>query len=308
MSMVLRDQNFARMSHQEWSEAVRPKVQGTWNLHNACVNSDLDFFILFSSISGVYGQRGQANYAGANTFLDAFVQYRHSLGLPAGAVDIGMMFDHGAVAENPQLLARLTASGGYGVRVNQLLDCLEVILQAPRIGEAEALVSPSAAFVEQSQLVLGLRSLTSLSDPNNRQPWKADRRMAIYHNDARSRASSGSKSSSTTKLTSLMNEATSDPKVLSSKATIDRLAEIIARQLFQLLLRPVEEDGGVDVSQSLGEAGLDSLVAIEMRAWWKSSFSTDISVLEMLGMPTLLALGEHAAKSLQKKLEDEGTE
>lgn len=51
------------MSFQDWQTAVLPKVQGTWNLHHASIGLDLDFFLLFSSWSGLVGQWGQANYA-----------------------------------------------------------------------------------------------------------------------------------------------------------------------------------------------------------------------------------------------------
>lgn len=299
MSMVLRDQNFVRMTYQEWNEVVSPKVEGTWNLHKVCAELDLDFFILFSSISGIYGQRGQANYGGANTFLDAFVKYRHGLGLPAGVIDIGMMLDHGAVADNPQLLARLVANGSYGIRVNQLIDCLELLLMTSTPTMSAPAESPT------SQLILGLRSTIALNDPNNRQTWKNDRRMAIYHNEVEASTAATSKTTSTTELTALLNDVVADSTILYSPDTTNRLAKIIVRQLFQLLLRPVEEDSEVDVHQSPADAGLDSLVAIEMRAWWKTSFGTDISVLEMLGMPSVLALGEHAAKKLMVKLETE---
>lgn len=73
MSMVLRDENFESMTFDDWRTASAPKVQGTWNLHNATLKADLDFFLLFRSLSGSVGQPGQANYASANTFLDAFV-------------------------------------------------------------------------------------------------------------------------------------------------------------------------------------------------------------------------------------------
>jgi hypothetical protein len=89
-SMVLQDQAFPRMSLFDWKTATAPKVEGTWNLHNATLSAgiDLDFCVLFSSMSGVTGQAGQANYAGANTFLDSFVQYRTHLGLAAASIDM----------------------------------------------------------------------------------------------------------------------------------------------------------------------------------------------------------------------------
>ncbi|GKZ27195.1 type I Iterative Polyketide synthase (PKS), partial [Aspergillus brasiliensis] len=65
MSMVLRDKSFSRMTKSEWDTAVDPKVKGTWNLHHAStsINANLDFFVMFSSLSGIIGQPGQINYA-----------------------------------------------------------------------------------------------------------------------------------------------------------------------------------------------------------------------------------------------------
>lgn len=66
------------MSEIEYQDALSCKVQGSWNLHNMAIElrQDLDFFIILSSISGIHGNKGQANYASANSFLDAFASYR----------------------------------------------------------------------------------------------------------------------------------------------------------------------------------------------------------------------------------------
>ncbi|KAJ8130650.1 hypothetical protein O1611_g2979 [Lasiodiplodia mahajangana] len=117
MSMVLRDQMFDKMSLDDWNAVTRPKVQGTWNLHNITLSRqlDLDFFLLFSSLSGIMGQVGQSNYASANTFLDAFVEYRTGLGLPCTAIDLGAMEGVGYLSENQELLRKMqgerTSSG-----------------------------------------------------------------------------------------------------------------------------------------------------------------------------------------------------
>ncbi|OJJ97388.1 hypothetical protein ASPACDRAFT_1882131 [Aspergillus aculeatus ATCC 16872] len=114
VSMVLRDVSLEKMTYSDWVTVVEPKVQGTWNLHNV-LPSNLDFFILISSCSGLCGQWGQANYAAANTFLDAFVQYRHHQGLPASVIDLGVMGDVGFVARN-QNLQLISLRGHIAIR------------------------------------------------------------------------------------------------------------------------------------------------------------------------------------------------
>lgn len=110
MSMVFRDQNLPKMTWAEWQEATAPKIQGTWNLHNASISEklDLDLFVAFRSLSGIIGQPGQANYASATTFLDAFVRYRKSLGLKASALDIGAVEDVGYMSEDRDLMQKMT--------------------------------------------------------------------------------------------------------------------------------------------------------------------------------------------------------
>ncbi|KAL6229885.1 polyketide synthase [Aspergillus navahoensis] len=78
MTMVLHDQAWQKMTIDKRNETRAPKVKGTWNLHNEAQSRNIDFFMLFSSLSRIVGQPGQTGYAIANTFLDAFVKFRTS--------------------------------------------------------------------------------------------------------------------------------------------------------------------------------------------------------------------------------------
>ncbi|MCX7920840.1 MAG: SDR family NAD(P)-dependent oxidoreductase [Clostridia bacterium] len=60
-------------------EVLAPKVLGTINLDEVTKDEKLDVFVLFSSVGGVFGNYGQADYAYANVFIDDFARYRESL-------------------------------------------------------------------------------------------------------------------------------------------------------------------------------------------------------------------------------------
>jgi 6-methylsalicylic acid synthase len=70
----------ANTTRDEFATAMRPKVDGTRNLHAAFPPGDLDWMILFSSCGYLAGFPGQGAYACANAFLDAFALHRRSLG------------------------------------------------------------------------------------------------------------------------------------------------------------------------------------------------------------------------------------
>lgn len=82
MAMVLRDTVFENMTHEWWETGLRPKVHGTRNLHDYFgAERPLDFFITCSSISGITGNPGQAQYCAGNTYQDTLAHYRRSKGL-----------------------------------------------------------------------------------------------------------------------------------------------------------------------------------------------------------------------------------
>jgi NAD(P)-dependent dehydrogenase (short-subunit alcohol dehydrogenase family) len=98
-AMVLRDSMFENMTWENWLAATRPKIQGSWNLHQL-MPKDLDFFVMLSSSTAIIGNRGQANYCAGNTFQDALAHHRKSIGLPAVSLDLGAIRGIGWVAEN----------------------------------------------------------------------------------------------------------------------------------------------------------------------------------------------------------------
>ncbi|HET8799081.1 MAG TPA: SDR family NAD(P)-dependent oxidoreductase, partial [Thermoanaerobaculia bacterium] len=81
---LISGQDIVTKSSGEFLEVLEPKVTGTVHLDEASRERNLDFFVLFSSIAGVMGNPGTADYATANAFLDWFAGYRNRL-VRAGA-------------------------------------------------------------------------------------------------------------------------------------------------------------------------------------------------------------------------------
>ncbi|MBT2282523.1 SDR family NAD(P)-dependent oxidoreductase [Paenibacillus polymyxa] len=73
------DQYILNKTKAEMEKVMAPKVAGTFYLDEATRAMKLDFFILFSSMSGVYGNPGQCDYAAANAYMGSYAQYRHQL-------------------------------------------------------------------------------------------------------------------------------------------------------------------------------------------------------------------------------------
>lgn len=96
-AMLLRDVLYSSMTYREWTESIRLKVQGSWNLHQHL--KDIEFFVVLSSFAGTFGNRGQSNYAAGCAYQDAIAHYRRSMGLHAVTLDLGLMRDVGVLAE-----------------------------------------------------------------------------------------------------------------------------------------------------------------------------------------------------------------
>ncbi|KAK6956533.1 hypothetical protein Daesc_001811 [Daldinia eschscholtzii] len=306
LAMVLRDVPVVDMEWSQWKDALAPKVEGTWNLHKVFQSTNLDFFFLASSIMAVVDSLGQGNYAAANTFLEAFCRYRHSLGLPASVLNIAAIGDIGFVAENSHAMQNMKAQGICLLGEREFLDFLELSLMnnSPVSRDvAGPLTVPPTPWSSEAQTIMGIRSDQDLDDPNNRTMWRRDRRMGICHNV---RVENAAKSTENDTLQKFLRQVTTAGEgreaLLKAKSSIKFLATEIGKKIYDFLLRPDEE---VDINLTLAQMGLDSLMAIELRRWFKGAFGLTLSVLEIVGSGTLHQLAELAAAKLLEKLESE---
>lgn len=168
------------MSIDNWNKATEPKIQGTRDLHKASMTLkfDLGFFILFSSLSGMVGQPGRANYAATNPFLDAFAQYRVGLGLPCTARDIDTMEGVGYLCENGDLLQNMRGTGWKPVSEESLLEMLGKVMM-PKRRQTQDLNTDrpvSTPLVDRNNILVGISLSISLSQPDSSAPLRNDRK------------------------------------------------------------------------------------------------------------------------------------
>lgn len=290
--MLLADESFRNLTLEQWNKVSDPKVKGAWYLHEAIMDAgiDLNFFVFLSSMSGLNGQPGQSNYAGANTFLDAFAQYRNNMGLVASSIDIGAVADMGYAARDEALLQRLITNGYSGVTQPEMIEAFTAASSYP--ATTSDINTRSEPFVHRNTFATGFGSTVSLSNPESRSWWKKDIRMAVWHNI--SEGTDDQEAGGNT-LKAFLAKAKNAPDTLRDPDTVSYISLEIGKQLMNLLLRSEDE---LDVTLPLAQLGLDSLVSIEMRTWWRQTFGSDISVLQLLGLGTLEKLGKHAVDQL----------
>ena len=287
------------MSHADWETPIAAKVHGAWKLHEALRNQPVDFFIMLSSIYGARGNHGQANYAAANTFLDAFVQYRQQLKLPASVIDLGALDDIGHIAERPKLKEEMTRLGAMFVNESDFLDSLELAIQSSYLHLCEA-PSITSGFVNRAQFVVGgiphpvdVRGLGLPAGGKNTTSESASNSEALRYSD------------DSNSIQKFVRDARKDPQSLNDDA--EAKEAFLGGQIFEavksLLLFDLEDGEEEDETFDMAELAIDSLMAIELQNWWRQSMGTQVSILELTGGNTVVDLGKLARNKLLEELE-----
>ncbi|MFF0457528.1 SDR family NAD(P)-dependent oxidoreductase [Nocardia africana] len=155
---VLSDGLLATMTPERIAEVLRPKVDAAWNLHEATKDLDLSMFVLYSSIAGVIGNPGQANYAAANVFLDALAQYRHVHGLPATSIAWGLWAESTGMtgALGTADIARLRRDGFPPLDLDDGVALFDAAVASGRADVAAVRIDRSALAADGRSIMRGL--------------------------------------------------------------------------------------------------------------------------------------------------------
>ena len=129
---LLDDSTISRLDREKFYRVLKPKVQGTWHLHQLTLNHSLDFFVCFSSAVSILGSPGQGNYTAANSFLDSLIDYRHQLGLPGLSVNWGPWSEVGLAAQQSNRGERISFRGLGSLTPDQGVKALDILMQTPQ--------------------------------------------------------------------------------------------------------------------------------------------------------------------------------
>ncbi|NUS65684.1 MAG: SDR family NAD(P)-dependent oxidoreductase, partial [Saccharothrix sp.] len=232
---------------------LRPKVDAAWHLHE--LTRDLDAFVLFSSVAGVLGSPGQANYAAANAFLDALALHRHALGLPAVSLAWGYWAQEsgitGHLTEADRL--RLARAGLLALPTDRALALLDIGLTAGVPVLVAAHLDPATART------------TLLRGPGRSRQANA---TAVTPSDLIGRLAALAEPEQRALLLDVINA--------HSAAVLGHTTPLTA-----------------DPQQAFRDHGVDSLTAIELRNRLNAATGLDLAATAVFDFPTPAQLANH---------------
>jgi len=259
---ILDDAPIAELTPERMTRVMRAKALSAWYLHEYTQNDVLDFFVLFSSVSSIIGNARQANYAAANTFLDALAAKRRAAGLAGTSINWGAIAT-GMALNSEEVKQHLNLMGMNTITVNQAMDCW-----AHMRGAALSQYGLMNCDWDKWQ---AFEPAGGNSPRFERLVSQADRK-------------------SENALTKTCQEIFQLPPEQRQAGMLHALAGQVAA----VLRIPMEK---IDSEQSLMNMGIDSLMAAELQALINKAFGVRISTLELMRSPNLA----HMAHMLMEK-------
>ncbi|MEU1040843.1 type I polyketide synthase [Streptomyces sp. NPDC005907] len=227
------------LTEERVNAVLAPKVRGAWHLHELTAHLNLSAFVLFSSIAGVLGTAGQANYAAANAFLDDLAHTRRSQGLPAGALCFGFW------AERSEMSAGLSDA-----------DVARMQRQGVQpLSTPEGLALFDAALAADAPVLVPVRlNLAALHTPDPARPTSP-----LLRTLAGTPASPGGPADGEPAGPALAQQLKSLPPEEAETALLDAVRTQTA------LVLGHSDTGRVGPAETFKKLGIDSLTALELR-------------------------------------------
>ncbi|MCX5115055.1 SDR family NAD(P)-dependent oxidoreductase [Streptomyces sp. NBC_00378] len=254
--------------HPTFADVITAKAAGARNLDHALGDDPLDAFVVFSSISGIWGSGGQGAYAAANTYLDAFAADRRARGRTATAVSWGAWGGAGmAKGEAEQLLSR------RGLPVMDPDLTINAMRQAVEHGETTLTVAdirwdrfvPSFTVARRSPLLEDLPEVREILDEAEAEAGGAE---------------SGVTSALQRRLAGL-----------TPAEQRNRMVELVRGEAAAVL--GYADAGALDTSRPFRELGFDSLTAVDVRNRLNTASGLRLPATLVFDHPTVAELAGH---------------
>lgn len=235
---ILDDGLISSLTPDRVDAVLRAKVDGAWNLHQLTRDLDLSAFVVFSSMAGIVGTPGQANYAAANSFLDGLAAYRRAHGLAGLSLAWGLWEQASAMTAHlgDRDKARMSRIGLAPLPTGQALAAFDAAMLVDR----PVLV---AAAVDRADLSDNVAALPPLL----RELAAGPARRVVDDTGA---------AASSTGLSARLNG-------LSPEARQRELIDLVRGNAAMVLGVPNPAD--INVGRAFQELGFDSLTAVELR-------------------------------------------
>ncbi len=274
---ILDDGLISSLTPERMDAVLRAKVDGAWNLHQQTAHLDLSAFVVFSSMAGIVGTPGQANYTAANGFLDGLAAYRRAHGLPGLSMAWGLWEQASAMTAHlgDRDKARMTRIGLASLSTEQALESFDAAL----LVESPVLV---AARLDRAALADNLAALPPLLRDLAAGPT---RRVVTD-----------------TETTVSMTGLTARLHGLSPEARQRELVDLVCGNAAMVLGVPNPSD--INADRAFQELGFDSLTAVELRNRLKNATGLTLSPTLIFDYPTPVVLAGH----LDTQLGDPGTD
>ena len=265
---LLRDDLIINLDWQSFEEVMQPKVVGSWLLHKLTESMDLDFFILFSSLSSLMGMPGQANYAAANAFMDGLAAHRSKTGLAATAIHWGPWSEVG-MAANESVISNASATGVAHISPTAGLDEFNRVLQ-------EKPAVRSVVNVDWSKLT---QTLFAGQTPQF---------LSGLHLTAKSGVNA--------ELKQMAEEFFKELSDAPASERAEMFSDMICLQVARVM--SLEEDDAIDPNQPLQEIGLDSLMAVELRNILCALTGKKLAATLLFKYPTVASLSAYLVEDI----------
>jgi acyl transferase domain-containing protein/acyl carrier protein len=271
-AMVLDDCLMLNLNRDRFYRVLEPKMAGAWNLHCQTRGLPLDFFVLFSSMSAVFGQGGQANYAAANAFLDALAHHRRGLGLPGLTINWGSLADVGYVARNSRVAEQFEAQGIRHLTAREALTLLGALLRRQA-------VEAGIMRVNWTQWKRVLADMAAVAP-----------RFALLAQESAGDDDALPEQTGVSLRKTVLDADPAQRRDLLVGLLRDKVAHVLGTAAAKL-----------DVDKPLTDIGLDSLMAVELRNWIEGELRINLPIVELMHGPSVTQVADLLVQHLGKE-------